>query len=80
MFRGALQTLKRWRPVVLFEHGLGAAEHYGATPEELYDLLNAACSLRLSTLSGWLEGEESLSRDAFAALFHRGHHNFLAHP
>jgi FkbM family methyltransferase len=80
VFRGARRTLGRWRPVVLFEHGLGGAEHYGTTPEMVYDFLTGECGLRISTLRGWLDGAAALSRDGFAAEFQAATCNFLAHP
>ena len=39
VFKGAVQLLRKFHPVVVFEHGLGAADFYNANPEELYDFL-----------------------------------------
>jgi FkbM family methyltransferase len=81
VFRGALRTLRRWKPVLLFEHGLGGAEHYGTTPEMVFDLLTTECGLRISTLDDWLDGGRALGRDEFVKQFHSGQNcNFLAHP
>jgi FkbM family methyltransferase len=51
VFRGARETLRRHRPYVLFEHGLGAADVYGTTPAMLYALL-AECGLSVFLLDG----------------------------
>jgi FkbM family methyltransferase len=40
VLRGAVETLTRFRPVLWFEHGTGAADHYGTTPGEVWDLLS----------------------------------------
>jgi FkbM family methyltransferase len=59
VLRGAAETLARHRPVVVFEHGQGAAEHYGATSGEVWDVL-AAAGLRVFDLAG--EGPYSRAR------------------
>ena len=49
---GAQRTLARWAPVVVFEHGLGAADYYGTRPEDVY----AALSDVELTVSLWIDG------------------------
>jgi FkbM family methyltransferase len=49
--RGAERTLATHRPVVIFEHGQGAAEHYGTTSGEVWDVLDGA-GLRIFDLAG----------------------------
>ena len=39
VLRGARRTLRRWQPVVVFEHGVRTSKPYGTTPEMLFDLL-----------------------------------------
>jgi FkbM family methyltransferase len=71
VFRGGVETIRRNRPVIIFEHGLGAADCYGSTPEVTYDLLAGECGLKLSLMAEWLEsgGRKTLSRDAFCDQF-----------
>lgn len=49
VFRGALSTLRRFRPVVLFEHG--RAELYETTSDELWDMLSD-CGYRIFNSEG----------------------------
>lgn len=80
VFRGATRLLSRCKPVVVFEHGLGAAEHYGTRPEAVYDLLEE-CGLRLSLLNDWLRGSAPLTRERFIDEFdQRRNFYFVAHP
>jgi FkbM family methyltransferase len=80
VLRGAEKTLRASRPLVVFEHGLGAADYYGTTPQAVYDLF-AECGLQVSLLAEWLRGRRPLTRDGFAGEFTpRGHFYFLAHP
>ena len=39
VIEGAIDTLRRHRPLVLFEHGVGSANVYGTTPCRIYELL-----------------------------------------
>jgi FkbM family methyltransferase len=49
---GGLETIRRHQPIVVFEHGLGAADHYGTTPRDMYGLLAEECGLSLYDLDG----------------------------
>ncbi len=82
VLRGSVEMLRRCRPYVVFEHGLGAADFYGTHPEMVFDLLTG-CGLRLGLMSDWLasDGRKTLSRQAFADEFNSGrNYYFLAYP
>jgi FkbM family methyltransferase len=77
MLRGALATLRRHRPVIAFEHGLGSADHYGTTPEAVHRLLTAELGYRIHGLDG--DGPYDEAR--FAEIFNgRERVNFVARP
>lgn len=81
VLRGAVGTLRRCRPLIVFEHGLGAADYYGTASENVYDLLSAECGLDISLIESWLANAPPLSRQAFSEQFHSGaNYYFLAHP
>jgi FkbM family methyltransferase len=50
VLRGATDTLRRHRPIVVFEHGVGSAEHYGTTPLGIHDLLTRELGYRIHGL------------------------------
>jgi len=75
VLRGAVETLHRHRPVVLFEHGVGGADLYDARPTDLFDLLDSA-KLRIFDLAG----VGPYSREHFEATFTEPIWNFLAAP
>jgi len=54
VLRGAVRTLVRWRPLIVFEHGLGAADHYGTTPDAVFSLLVGECGLMMFLMADWL--------------------------
>ncbi|HPX73345.1 MAG: Hexuronic acid methyltransferase AglP [Euryarchaeota archaeon ADurb.BinA087] len=83
VFRGSVNTIKRNRPVIIFEHGLGAADYYGTTPEEVYDLLAGQCHLRVFLMEDWLRtnGQVCLKRTEFCQEFyHHTNFYFMAAP
>jgi FkbM family methyltransferase len=49
---GALETIRRHQPIIVFEHGLGAADHYGTTPRDMHRLLVEEAGLSLFDLDG----------------------------
>jgi FkbM family methyltransferase len=75
-FRGALETLRRHKPIVVFEHGLGGADRYGSGPAEIWALIAEDVGLRIYDL----DGTGPYSRQAFIDVFDRPIWNFLARP
>jgi FkbM family methyltransferase len=76
VLRGGAETLRRHRPLVAFEHGLGSADHYGTTPEGVHDLLRG-----LGYEIVGLDGDGPYTRGRFAEIFASGERvNFVARP
>lgn len=81
VFEGAVETIKRCMPFIIFEHGLGAADCYGTRPSQIFDLLCGECGLKISLLQNWLDRRKPLSRKGFEDQFdHRTNYYFIAHP
>jgi FkbM family methyltransferase len=81
VLRGGISTIQRDMPVIVFEHGIGAADFYGTRPEEVFSLLHGDCGLDISLLDSWLESRPVLSEEAFCDQFYgRKNYYFLAHP
>lgn len=68
VLKGAEQTLKAAKPVLLFECGLGASEHYGTTPNELFDFLKEL-NYGVYVLKDYLSNNEALNKEAFIQLY-----------
>jgi FkbM family methyltransferase len=80
VFNGARELLRKWRPYVLFEHGPGAADFYGTTPDMIWSLLHDELGFAIAKPADWLAGRAALDRDGFVASFARGECNYLAYP
>lgn len=76
VFRGALETLRRHRPTVWFEHGAGSSDHYGTTAADVHRLLVGEVGLRIFDADG--TGPYSEAR--FEAVFNEPMWSFVAHP
>ncbi|MDD2964185.1 MAG: FkbM family methyltransferase [Bacteroidales bacterium] len=69
VLKGALQTLRRHQPVVIFECGLGASDFYGTQPEQIFDLLTRDAGLKIHLINDWLKGYPWLSREEFCKTY-----------
>lgn len=69
VLQGGVKTICRCKPVIIFEFGIGAADHYGVKPEAVYDFITSDCGLIISTLKGFLKEKENLSREKFCRLY-----------
>jgi FkbM family methyltransferase len=49
---GAMETLRRAKPVVAFEHGWGGGEQFGSSDEDIFKLICEDVGLRLFTMDG----------------------------
>ena len=82
VLQGATGVIQTSRPVIVFEHGLGASDYYGTRPEQIYDLL-ASPELRMhvSTMARWLAGQAAFSRAELVQQFEQGlNYYFIAYP
>jgi FkbM family methyltransferase len=66
VLRGGATVLAEDQPFVAVEFGSRAAQAYGATAEDLYDVLDRA-GLRVTTLARFLADEPPLDRQGFLA-------------
>lgn len=73
---GARETLSRHRPVVVFEFGRGAADHYGVTPADVFQrFANAGMSVYE------VDGREPLDLPSFQRAYELGQRwNYVARP
>lgn len=81
VFKGGEHLLAKYRPVVIFECGMGASEYYGTLPEELFEFVTEKIGLRISLLKNYLKGGSPLSRAEFERHFNENlEYYFIAHP
>ena len=76
VLQGAMRTLQRYKPIVVFEHGYGAANAYGTEPDDIHRLVVDEAGLRIFDLDG--NGPYELERFR-AAYFSSERVNWVAH-
>lgn len=76
VFQGGLETIRRARPTLVFEHGIGGADHFGTKPSDVHDLLAKELGYRIFDI----DGTGPYTRDAFDAVFSEPIWFFVAHP
>jgi FkbM family methyltransferase len=80
VLEGGVSTISRCKPVIIFEHGLGASEFYGSSPEKIFSLLHT-CGLNISLMKNWLNGENGFNVESFKEEFYkRKNFVFIAYP
>lgn len=80
VLEGAKQTLLQKRPIVLFEHGLGASDYYGAGPAQVFDYFSS-CAYAINTMQGWMKGEAAFDQAGFEQqFFQKLNYFFIAYP
>ena len=80
VLKGAEQTLKKDKPNIIFEFGLGAGDYYGVKPEDIYLFLTKTIELKISRLKDFIKNETSLSLEDFQKDFNTNtEYYFIAH-
>lgn len=77
---GAKEVIKRSRPTIIFEFGLGASDFYDVNAKDMY-LLLSELNLHVATLKGFLKNNEQLSLSAFEKMYQENSdYYFIAFP
>lgn len=74
VLRGATGILKKWHPILIFEHGIGAADQYGVTPGDVYDLLTNTLGYNICLMGSFLKNKtpEWFTKQSFEAEYWSG--------
>lgn len=59
VLRGGMQTLKKWRPFIIFEHGVGGADKYGVSPGDVYRFLVKELGYSISLMEYFLKDDKT---------------------
>jgi len=77
VLQGAQRVIEHSKPVIVFEHGLGAADHYNTTPADIHSLLTNI-GMDIFTLKSFLKGGKNLSSEEMQNLFNTGKEYYFA--
>lgn len=73
---GAERILSSDKPILIFEFGLGASNHYGIDAPMLYAVL-AKYNYRIYTLGAWLKGLDPLTAESFEENYKTNKHYYF---
>jgi len=80
VLEGATQIISRCKPLIVFEHGLGASDIYGTSPKMIYEFFQKK-SMQISNLGSWIKKSPTLSLEGFCEQYYqKRHYYFIAHP
>ena len=80
VLKGSFEILKRNKPVIIFEFGLGAADFYGTNPEDIFSLLENA-GLKISLLKDFIKNRQSIDLKNFKYFYETNkEYYFVASP
>lgn len=52
VFEGAIKTIAKYKPMIIFEHGKGGADYYSTQPRQIYELLVNEAGLHIFDFEG----------------------------
>jgi FkbM family methyltransferase len=79
--RGALEVIRRGRPVIVFEASARSTGRYGVTPDEMFRTFTETLGYRVSTMDRWLRGRGPYTLAEFAGNWNFGpEYYFIAYP
>lgn len=77
---GAKNLIKRNKPLIVFEFGIGGSDIYGASPETLFEFVNDT-GYKISLLDSFIKNKAALSLVDFREQFEKKtNYYFIAHP
>lgn len=80
VLKGAKQLLKRDKPVIVFECGMGASDYYGTKPADVFSFMTNEIGLSVSTLKSFINNRKSLTAEEFTDFFNNNkEYYFIAH-
>lgn len=79
VLKGAASIIRKWKPIVIFEHGRGASEFYNTSPDQVFDFFSDA-DMKVSLLDSWLKNNNALTREQFREQYEKQlNYYFIAH-
>jgi FkbM family methyltransferase len=81
VLQGAVKTIIRTKPIIVFEHGIGASDCYGTKPQDIFDVLVHQCGMHISLMSRYLNREAPFTFSEFEDQFNKEkNYYFISYP
>ena len=70
VLKGSEKIINKFHPVIIFEHGLGAADFYQTNSDKIFDFFDSH-DYDIFTLKGFINQAEALSKEKLKDLYNR---------
>lgn len=81
VLKGAHETITKYKPIIIFEFGLGASDFYNVSPEDFYTYLAHDCGYNIYLLHSFLKNKAPLNINEFRRVYHnKKEYYFVASP
>jgi FkbM family methyltransferase len=77
VLQGAVATIKKHKPLILFEFGKKGAEAYHYNETDIFQFFAATVHYKIYTLQAWLQQQSALSATDFAQHYHNDSEYFF---
>lgn len=74
--KGATRILETWKPLVIYEQGLGGSDVYGTDPGTFFDYMSGH-GYKISLMEYYLLKKKPLSREDYCTHFHNGYNFYF---
>ena len=80
VLKGGKELLKKYKPTIIFEFGLGASDFYGTSPADMFILITEEIGLKISLIESFLKNNSPLNLKDFDYYFNNNkEYYFIAH-
>ncbi|MAE08657.1 MAG: methyltransferase FkbM [Bacteroidetes bacterium] len=80
VLKGGIQLLKKFKPIIIFEFGLGASDFYGTNPADMFTLITKELGLQIFLLKSFIKNHKALNLMEFEQCFNDNkEYYFIAH-
>ncbi|MGB8324588.1 MAG: FkbM family methyltransferase [Candidatus Acidiferrum sp.] len=79
--QGGIETIRRSKPVIVFESGSNSIGQYGVKPDDVYRFMAETLGYQLSTMERWLKGKPPYTQEEYENDWNHGpEYCFIATP
>ncbi|RKZ43207.1 MAG: FkbM family methyltransferase [Gammaproteobacteria bacterium] len=68
--KGAVNLIRRCKPIIVFEAGEPSSAYYGVTSEMIFNFVSETLGYSISTMKMWLENESPFNKETFIKNYH----------
>ncbi len=80
VLKGGKELLKKYKPTIIFEFGLGASDFYGTSPADMFIFITEEIGLKISLIESFLKNDDPLNLKDFDYYFNNNkEYYFIAH-